>query len=192
MLGTVSLLVRALCVCVAVCLGPATAHSTRVNVTTTTTTGGKAPAPAPALSTSHGGGGVPQQSPPEFHRKLANAYEVIYNGKTYSLLSHAAPDSTSMTCQSAYLPLDAGYVIAPDNADSIAVIAAHRWSTTAVVVASGNGYYTANSGTSAGSFDGSGWLQTSGSTYKATGCNVQILQVCSAILLFVFMIALLI
>jgi hypothetical protein len=141
--------------------------------------------------------GIPSASPSTVPTAIPTAvptatYKVIYNGKTYSLLSHLAPDGTSYTCQEVYLPLDAGYVLAPDDADSIAVIAAHSWSTHAVVVASGNGYYTAIYGTSAGSLQGGGWLQTSGSTYKATGCNVQILQVCSAILLFAFMIALLI
>jgi hypothetical protein len=113
------------------------------------------------------------------------AYKIIYNGKTYSLLSHAAPGSTAHNCQTGYLPLDAGYVIAPDDADSIAVIAAHGWDTEGVVVASGNVYLTTNYGTP-GSYAGGGNLLTSGSTYKPGICIMQILQVCSTIFLFAF------
>jgi hypothetical protein len=175
MLGTV--LVRALCVCVAVCLGPAAAHSTRVNVTTTTTSRGTstAAAAAPASHGHDGGGGVPQQPSPEFHRKLAT--QVIYNGKTYSLLSHAAPDITANICQDVYLPLDAGYVIAPDNADSMAVIAAHGWSTHAVIVASGLSYHPNNGGSHTVT---TSIISIIGSTYKPDTCasySFQILQV---------------
>jgi hypothetical protein len=101
---------------------------------------------------------------------------VIYNGKTYSLLSHGAADSTTQACQSVFLSLDSGYVIAPDDADSKAVITAHPWNTAVVIVASGIGYNSANYGTPGGLF-GAGLLSTSGSTYKAGSCSMQILQV---------------
>jgi hypothetical protein len=104
------------------------------------------------------------------------SYTVIYNGKTYSLLSHGATESTTQLCQEVYLPLDAGYVIAPDDEDSIYVIAAHGWNTAVVVVASGNGYNGANYGV-AGDLHSGGMLLTSGSTYKPVSCSMQILQV---------------
>jgi hypothetical protein len=166
MLGSV--LVRALCVCVAVCLGPAAAHSTRVNVTAVS---GTAPAPA-----SHGGGDVPQQPSPEFHRKLIIMTEVYYNGKTYSLLSRAESENALDICQSVYLPLEPGYALAPDDADSIAVIATHNWNAQLVVVASGNAYNTANYGVP-GILYGSGYLLTTGVTYRPNICTGQILQV---------------
>jgi hypothetical protein len=104
------------------------------------------------------------------------ASEVVYNGKTYSVLSHVSPEGTVNTCQDLYLPLDSGYVIAPDDADSIAVITAYPWSTDVVIVASGNGYNGANYAIPGDLYQTS-LLSTSGSTYKAVSCSMQILQV---------------
>jgi hypothetical protein len=101
---------------------------------------------------------------------------VVYNGKTYSVLSHVAADGTGSDCQAGFLSVDAGYAIAPDNADSIAVIAAHTWSTDVVIVASGNGYRAVNFPT-AGALHASDLLLTSGSMYMPGSCNMQVLQV---------------
>jgi hypothetical protein len=101
---------------------------------------------------------------------------VVYNGKTYSVLSHVSAVSTLSACQVGYLPLDAGYVIAPDDADSKAVITAYPWNTAAVIVGTGNAYKGANFAT-AGTLFGSGYLHKRGSGYKTSLCTAQILQV---------------
>ena len=44
-----------------------------------------------------------------------------------------------------YLPLPAGWVLAPNDATSVAVVAAHGWSTSSMVLADGVACYTSNS-----------------------------------------------
>ena len=69
-----------------------------------------------------------------------------------------------------YLPLPAGWVLAPNDATSIAVVAAHGWSTACAVLADGTAWYSANwhPGASCGSGNS---LATSGGTYTVTGCG---------------------
>ena len=68
-----------------------------------------------------------------------------------------------------YLPLPAGGVLAPNDATSIAVVAAHGWSTNCVVLADGTGWVSAN--LNAGAYCGGGFLATSGGTYTVTRCQ---------------------
>jgi hypothetical protein len=106
---------------------------------------------------------------------------VIYNGYIYSTLTDVPVDGTYWTCQSSdnggpdYLPLPSGYSIAADTQDSAAVTGAHYWSTGLLVFSNGNIYFTLNGGSVAGSYDDSGYLSQSGSTYNVNGCDVQIL-----------------
>ena len=102
-----------------------------------------------------------------------------------------------------YLPLPAGWVLAPNDATSIddwdsdchpdsaswpdcdtdatsfAVVVAHGWSTDCVVLADGTGWASGNSGYGAG--DDCGWgnvLATSGGTYTVTRCYFRVLARC--------------
>ena len=76
-----------------------------------------------------------------------------------------------------YLPLPAGWVLAPNDATSIAVVAAHGWSTHCAVLADGTTWYSANynPGDQCGS---SLRLATSGGTYTVTGCRLRVLARC--------------
>eukprot|EP01045_Picozoa_sp_COSAG04_P003256 COSAG04_NODE_131_length_24280_cov_40.563418_1_plen_156_part_00 len=81
----------------------------------------------------------------------------------------------SLDCPSNYLPLPAGWVLAPNDATSIAVVAAHGWSTQCPVLADGTAWVSANhwSGVSPGDacWDySSGQLATSGGTYTVRHC----------------------
>ena len=76
-----------------------------------------------------------------------------------------------------YLPLPAGWVLAPNDATSIAVVAAHGWSTGCAVLADGTAWYSANWGT-AGDSCGSNSLATSGGTYTVTNCYSRVLARC--------------
>lgn len=109
------------------------------------------------------------------HRRLLSEY-VIYNQQVYALLTHLNPDGTDMLCQSNqvfnYLPVEYGFVLAPDDANSVAVIQAHKWSTNSVVVASGVSYKTLT-----GEYYASGQLLTSSNMYSVASCPQQILQV---------------
>ena len=74
---------------------------------------------------------------------------VVYKGTAYRTLDDASADGGNrgepnegcqrsdfwQTNQPNYLPLPPGYVLAPNDADTIAVIASHGWSTPALVLA---------------------------------------------------------
>ena len=78
-----------------------------------------------------------------------------------------------------YLPLPAGWVLAPNDATSIAVVAAHGWSTACPVLADGTSWYSANGGAGAGDSCLSGnRLATSGGTYTVTVCRLRVLARC--------------
>ena len=81
------------------------------------------------------------------------------------------------SCPSNYLPLPAGWVLAPNDATSIAVVAAHGWSTGCAVLADGTAWASANAGY-AGNSCTSGRLATSGGTYTVTGCHRRVLARC--------------
>ena len=81
-------------------------------------------------------------------------------------------------CPSNYLPLPAGWVLAPNDATSIAVVAAHGWSTYCPVLADGTARYSANAGGYAGDSCASDYLVTSGGTYTVTTCHRLVLARC--------------
>ena len=99
----------------------------------------------------------------------------MYHGKYYSTLADVPVDVNQYWCQDNYITLPGNWVIAPDNSDSRAVIGAHYWSASGVVVAGGKLYYGLYYGSSAGSYWGSGYLDQSGNQYKVSTCNLQIL-----------------
>ena len=76
-----------------------------------------------------------------------------------------------------YLPLPAGWVLAPNDATSIAVVAAHGWSTQCPVLADGTAWVSANWG-SAGGSPGDSCPVTSGSTYTVVNCQGRVLARC--------------
>ena len=88
----------------------------------------------------------------------------------------------SSDCPSNYLALPAGWVLAPNDATSIAVVAAHRWSTACAVLADGTAWWSANSpswGDTPGESCVSGnYLATSGGTYTVTSCYNRVLARC--------------
>ena len=72
-----------------------------------------------------------------------------------------------------YLPLPAGWVLAPNDATSIAVVAAHGWSTNCPVLADGTAWWSGS-----GNSCGSDKLATSGGTYTVANCNLRVLARC--------------
>ena len=76
-----------------------------------------------------------------------------------------------------YLPLPAGWVLAPNDATSIAVVAAHGWGTFCAVLADGTAWESGNS-MAPGVHCGSDRLATSGGTYTVTACNLRVLARC--------------
>ena len=114
------------------------------------------------------------------------SHGVVYNGAAYRTLDDAPPEgledgAPNWGCQgtSNYLPLPAGYVLAPNDADSRAVVLAHRWSTSAVVLADGDSWWTSD-GYSSG-YSGllnSGNLVTDGATHTVNHCYQRVLARC--------------
>ena len=102
---------------------------------------------------------------------------VSYNGRSYAALDGASPWDSSQQCQSGYIALPPGWSIAPDNADSIAVISSYRWGTHRMVLSDGASYWTLNTYT--GQFGGSNMLTqrfwNGVVTFGVNGCNFRIL-----------------
>ena len=86
---------------------------------------------------------------------------------------------TNRVCSSTpnYLPLPAGWVLAPNDATSIAVVAAHGWSTACPVLADGTAWRSGAISNSGGSC-GSNSLATSGGTYTVVNCKRRVLARC--------------
>eukprot|EP01045_Picozoa_sp_COSAG04_P016050 COSAG04_NODE_1311_length_7269_cov_4.533333_5_plen_330_part_00 len=122
------------------------------------------------------------------------SHGVVYNGTAYRTLDDAPPEGGRTSdpndgCQRIvgiggapnYLPLPPGYALAPPDADAIAVIAAHGWSTYSVVTADGGKWYSANRDGSygpPGDSAGSDGLASSGGSHTVTGCRRRVLARC--------------
>jgi hypothetical protein len=79
------------------------------------------------------------------HRKIDSTQVVSYKRILYATLDGWDPkDTLTKGCQSDYLPLPSGWIIAPNDADSIAVIAMYAWGTDLLVLSDGSQYYTMN------------------------------------------------
>ena len=100
---------------------------------------------------------------------------VTFQGRSYAALDGEPPESTSVGCQDNYLPIPAGWTIAPDTPESIAVIAMYPWGTHVMVV-DGSQYNGADYHPPGREFHpGSSLLLQSGDTYKPGGCQMRIL-----------------
>jgi hypothetical protein len=113
----------------------------------------------------------------DVHRKLATT--VVLSSRTYSLMSNADVEASGI-CHGidTYVNLDIGYSLAPDNADSQALIAAHGWGGNLVIVAGGNAYFSLNYALGPpGSFASAAYLMQIGNTYSVSACPIQILLV---------------
>ena len=80
-----------------------------------------------------------------------------------------------------YLPLPPGYALAPPDADTIAVIAAHGWSTSCAVAADGAAWWSANTYGTPGDRCGDSWrnyLASSGGSHTVTSCTRRVLARC--------------
>ena len=108
---------------------------------------------------------------------------MLFNGHYYSTLADVPVDGVGYLCQNTLVALPSGWEIAPDSSDSQAVIAAHTWSTGALIVAGGtmaggnnmNNYcgkqYGGQPGIHCGNYP---WYQ-SGSQFAVTSCFSEIL-----------------
>ena len=88
-----------------------------------------------------------------------------------------------------YLPLPPGYELAPNDEQTLAVVAAHGWSTTCLVLADGSAWKTANRGKLAGekcvlSHRNSLAVRSAACVgdvvgYSVTQCNLRVLARCT-------------
>ena len=141
---------------------------------------------------------TPQEIPAECVAGRGDHY-IEHGGYTWRTLDgadpqggrHGAPNygcqrigwtTTTNRGQDNYLPLPAGWVLAPNDATSIAVVAAHGWSTNCPVLADGTSWRSGNFADSLsytpGDSCGSGKLATSRGTYTVTGCARRVLARC--------------
>jgi hypothetical protein len=97
-----------------------------------------------------------------------------YSGSIYSTLADVNLYGYPYSCQSNAIYLPTGWIIAPDDNDSISVITSYTWSTS-VVLTSGNGYCTQSCSSAVVNY-GSSYLQTNGyGYYYVDYCNSEIL-----------------
>ena len=116
------------------------------------------------------------------------SHGVVYNGAAYRTLDDAPPEGDddgdpNGGCQRIeyyygdnepnYLPLPPGYALAPPDADTIAVIAAHGWSTECAVAADGWSWYSGS-----GDRCSSSVLASSGGSHTVTSCWRRVLARC--------------
>lgn len=103
---------------------------------------------------------------------------ISYKGIYYSLLSNHLVDGFDSYCQDNCTELPENWAVAPDNADSIAVISAHYWSTNVVVVANGKGYWGLREtpGFAPGELLGEDMLFTDGTMYAPIDCNFKVMR----------------
>ena len=123
------------------------------------------------------------------------SHGVVYNGTAYRTLDDAPPEggyygAPNGGCQRYYddgpqpnyLPLPPGYALAPPDADTIAVIAAHGWGTECAVTADGAAWYSGNWGPGnrerAGDRFGSNRLVSSGGSHTVRSCPYRVLARC--------------
>ena len=84
-------------------------------------------------------------------------------------------------CPDNYLPLPAGWELAPNDAASIGVIAGNGWSTACLVLADGTAWKSASEDYFRGDRCGSStanYLATSGGTYTVVNCAKRVLARC--------------
>eukprot|EP01045_Picozoa_sp_COSAG04_P015899 COSAG04_NODE_1290_length_7359_cov_33.592837_3_plen_450_part_00 len=132
------------------------------------------------------------------------SHGVVYNGTAYRTLDDAPPEGgrdgapnrgcqrnrgscvehgSSGRCRTYeygpnYLPLPPGYALAPPDADTIAVIAAHGWSTSCAVTAGGTAWRSANFGNAGDRYGLANYLASSGGSHTVTTCNRRVLARC--------------
>ena len=128
------------------------------------------------------------------------SHGVVYNGTAYRTLDDAPPeggssgdpndgcqctehdDSYPWRCTDAGKPLPPGYALAPPDADTIAVIAAHGWSTYCAVAADGaawhSAYYAGSRWTPGGRCGSGNWLASPGGSHTVTVCRARVLARC--------------
>lgn len=109
---------------------------------------------------------------------LATKLTSPYDNFMYATLTNNPVDigciiGVSCTCQGVgvFLPLPAGWVLAPDTVVVQTLVAGHVWNTDYLILANGNAYFTdeVNSPTTQPVL--SGYLVQSGSTYAPTSCT---------------------
>jgi hypothetical protein len=96
-----------------------------------------------------------------------------YNNYEYAMLDGTKANNNAVACQNNWLPLPAGWELAPFSEDVAKnVIAAHNWGTSVVVFSNGQGWGTKSYG---GNIFGGSWFSQSGNQYKPAGCNMRML-----------------
>ena len=96
-------------------------------------------------------------------------------GHIYSTLSGVSPfGAIGSTCQNVYFTLPSGWILAPDDPDSLSVITDYDWSTNILIVGNGKGY--GSKGYSMGAIFGMNLLLVSGSDFMPQSCPMQILM----------------
>ena len=116
-------------------------------------------------------------------RPHAGSNFVEYGDHIYRTLDGTDPERTTVGCQgsSNYLALPPAFTVAPNDADSIAVTAAHAWGTHVLVVADGAGFWTSQGSTGetpGGRFRTGERLLSSDGRYTVGSCSMRVLARC--------------
>jgi hypothetical protein len=98
---------------------------------------------------------------------------VTYKGKQYRIHPGYSPKSKHAGCENSYFAKPAGWVVAPDNGDSVYVTKCLPWATHVLVMSNGRSYGTKN--WSQGKFYQSNMLGTHANLVKVNGCALRVL-----------------
>eukprot|EP00285_Hemiselmis_virescens_P011749 CAMPEP_0173393108 /NCGR_PEP_ID=MMETSP1356-20130122/21915_1 /TAXON_ID=77927 ORGANISM="Hemiselmis virescens, Strain PCC157" /NCGR_SAMPLE_ID=MMETSP1356 /ASSEMBLY_ACC=CAM_ASM_000847 /LENGTH=1129 /DNA_ID=CAMNT_0014351075 /DNA_START=21 /DNA_END=3410 /DNA_ORIENTATION=+ len=100
---------------------------------------------------------------------------VMYKGYPYAVLDKTKPDDPVAHCQRSYVALPSGWSIAPNDANSKAVIAAHPWGTHVVFVRDGTSYHASRYPPPGNTFRLHRQILKSGNSYRPPFCHARIL-----------------
>jgi hypothetical protein len=97
---------------------------------------------------------------------------ITWNGYVYASIDNHSVSDSSIGCQSSYVSLPNGWEVAPYVGGIESMIHTYRWGTHCMILSNGQSYGTLNY--SSGSC-GSGVLEQSGNSYRATSCSRRVL-----------------
>jgi hypothetical protein len=106
----------------------------------------------------------------------ASISTITYSNRVFAALDGTLPSSTRSGCQSSYLSLPQGWMLAANDATGIGAIRAFPWGTDVMVLGDGTGFKTALYPPAAGQLWGSSnLLQDVSGRYKPSTCSLRIL-----------------
>ena len=103
------------------------------------------------------------------------SYAVGYGDYCYASMDKQPASTSGTSCQDSYIAMPDGWGLVPYSAAVVTnVVKKHPFSTSVLVFANGDSYYTSQYKTGSGL--GGGYLESTGSSHKVNFCNQKVLM----------------